>query len=94
MQITSAIFKIPFGGADPQWVLSIEVEGGEFLHRAAPVTAAVGTVVVEAIAVSLAGDKFAGLLRSSPSPADTLWVGYLDTGLSDTGIVPTSPVSA
>jgi hypothetical protein len=93
MHVTSAVFKIPFGGTDPKWALSIEVEGGEFIHRAAPVTAAVGNVVVEGIVVKLEGNKLAGLLRSSPNPTDTLKVGYLDTELLDTGLVPTPPES-
>lgn len=93
MHVTKAVFKQPFGGTDPKWPLSIAVEGGEFLHRAAPVTAAVGNVVVECIVVNLDGSKFAGLLRSSPNPTDTLKVGYLDTEFLDTGLVPTPPES-
>lgn len=86
MLVTNATFDVPFGGTNPNWKLRIKVEGSEFLHRAAPVIAQVGTVPVEAIIVRLAGDGFMGLLAALPANGDLLSVGYLDTGLLPTDI--------
>jgi hypothetical protein len=85
MLVTNATFDIPFGGTNPNWKLRIKVEGSDFLHRAAPIIAQVGTVPVEAIIVRLAGDGFMGLLAAVPADGETLKVGYLDTELLETG---------
>lgn len=86
MEVTKVTYDFPFGGADPTWKLRIKVEGSEILHRAAPFIAQVGNVPVEAIIVRVAGDGFMGLLGAVPADGETLKVGYLDTGLVDTGI--------
>jgi len=93
MKITSATFAPPFEGADPSVVLRIEVQGSDFQHRAAPIIALVGDVIVENICVSLGNDGFVGQLREFPKNGDSLKVGYLDTGLATTSVVYNSLVS-
>lgn len=93
MQVTDATFRAPFAGAGPGWVLEVEVNGSNFLHRASPVVAQVGDVPVERIFVNTEGDGFIGLLRSFPKNGDKLKVGYLDTGLKNTDVVYHPPVA-
>jgi len=92
MQVTNAIFDVPFGGSNPSWPIRVIVAGSDFEHRASPVVAKVGNVTVEAILVTLAGDGFVGLLATTPAVGDTLKVGYLDTDLIDTNIPFQTPV--
>lgn len=92
MQVTNAVFAPPAPGADPTWVLRIDVEGGDFEFRAMPVIASVGDVPVEGIILKLTGDGFVGLLRSFPDVGDELKVGYLDEGLVGTGFTYQTPV--
>ena len=93
MNVTDATFAAPFEGAAPGVVLRVEVEGSDFLHRAAPVIAEVGDVVVENIVVNIEGDGFVGQLRAFPKNGDKLKVGYLDLGLTTTNIVFHPPVA-
>ena len=93
MEVTDATFRPPFQGAGPGWVLEVEVKGSNFLHRAAPVIAQVGNVLVERIFVKTEGDGFVGLMREFPKNGDKLQVGYLDTGLRSTNIVFHPPIA-
>ncbi len=93
MDITDAIFASPFESADPGVKLRVEVEGSGFIHRAAPLVAQVGDVIVENIVVNLEGDGFVGQLRTFPKNGDKLKVGYLGTPLVTTNIVYHPPVS-
>lgn len=86
MNVTDATFGPAFEGAGAEWKLQVQVEGTGFEHRAAPVVAQVGDVLVEEILVNDGGDGFIGLLREEPNAGDKLQVGYLDTGLVDTDI--------
>jgi hypothetical protein len=93
MQITNVTFASPFEESDPIWVLRIEVEGSEFLHRAAPVVARVGDVRVEWIIVNMDGDGFAGFLRTFPPVGAELKVGYADSNLIETGFTYDPPIA-
>ena len=93
MEVTDATFRPPFDGAGPEWVLEVEVAGSGFLHRAFPVVARVGDVLVEQIMVDAGGERFVGLLRAFPNNGDRLQVGYLDTGLRDTDVVFQPPIA-
>jgi hypothetical protein len=93
MEITDAIFAAPFEGADPGVKLRIEAQGSNFLHRAAPIIAQVGDVIVENIFVSLDGGGFVGQLRTFPKNGDKLKVGYLGAPLVTTNIVYHPPIS-
>lgn len=86
MNVTDATFGPAFEGAGAEWKLQVKVEGSGFEHRAAPVIARVGDVLVEQILVNEDGTGFIGLLRDEPNAGDNLQVGYLDTGVGDTGI--------
>lgn len=85
MQVTNVIFHPPLPGADPRWVLQVEVEGSDFHSRAIPFVASVGNVAVEDIFLKLDGDGFVGLLQSLPGEGDELKIGYLDRELVGTG---------
>ncbi|MDX6530203.1 MAG: hypothetical protein QOH41_2493 [Blastocatellia bacterium] len=91
MEITAVTFTPSPVEADPIWVLRVEVKGGEFQHRAAPVVATVGDVPVEAIIVRAAGDGFVGHLRASPPDGAKLKIGYLDTELVETDFTYSAP---
>ena len=69
---------------DSGWRVRVALGGDGFVDRAAPVIATVGDVPVEAIAVS--AESATGFLSTVPPPGAPLRVGYLDTGLHDTGI--------
>jgi hypothetical protein len=92
MQIDDAAFHPPFEGADPAYVLRIEVTGSDFEYRAAPVVARVGAVPVEALVVDLEGTGFVGQLRSMPQTGDELEVGYEDGELIKTGLTFDPPI--
>jgi hypothetical protein len=87
MRITSVTFHDLSGASEPLWKLRLEVKGSDFLHRAASVVAVVGNVLVEAIVVNLAGDRFSGLLGALPADGSAVKVGYLDTEIVDTGLI-------
>lgn len=91
MQITKATFEAPFEESEPIWALRLEVQGTEFIHRAAPIIAQVGDVMVESIVVNLSGDGFVGLIRTVPQAGAELKVGYLDSDLVATGITYEAP---
>lgn len=91
MEITDAIFDTPFDGADPGVKLRIEVQGSNFLIRAAPLVAQVGEVIVENIAMNLDGDGFVGQLREFPESGDELKVGYLGSDLVATSFTYQPP---
>jgi hypothetical protein len=91
MQVTNVTFGVPLPGADPRWVLRIDVEGSGFRARAIPFVASVGNVPVEVIAPKMAGAGFLGLLSSYPNDGDELKVGYLDEGLISTGLTYQTP---
>ena len=82
MQVTDVKF---YDLADPMWVSRMEVQGVDFVHRAAFVVAQVGDVPVEAIVVKMNGDGFVGHLRTLPPVGAELKVGYADTPLMGTG---------
>jgi hypothetical protein len=91
MQISKAIFADPPQEADPIWRKQLDVEGSGFQHRAAPLLARVGNVPVEAVIIKAQEDGFIGLLRAIPPDGAELQVGYLDSGLVNTGFIYPSP---
>jgi hypothetical protein len=90
VQVSRTTFVALTGGTDPTWVLRLEVGGTDFVARAAPVVATVGPVPVEFIFLNVDGDGFTGLLRTFPADGAQVRVGYLDTGLTDTGFIYSS----
>jgi hypothetical protein len=85
MQVTKATFDDPPTGADPAWVLELDVEGTGFLNRAPQLLAQIGTVPVEALFIKPNGDGFIGMLKSLPSDGTELEIGYDGEGMVGTG---------
>ena len=85
MLVTNATFAVPPAGADPAWVLELDVEGTGFLPRAPQLLARIGTVPVEALFIKPNGDGFIGMLSSFPSAGTELEIGYQGEGMIGTG---------
>ena len=67
---------------------------GRFPHRALPLFARVGEVVVEGISISPDGRRFIGRLARAPNAGDELVVHYLPEPASHTGIrYPSLPLA-
>lgn len=58
------------------WALQVFAQGTGFVARGYPLTATVGSVVVQAIFLFPEGDGFMGFLATMPSAGDVLSVGY------------------
>ena len=74
------------------WHVRVMFAGTGFVKAAVPIVAMVGDLHVEGIVVDQGGA--AGFLREIPPTGAPLKVGYLDTGLHDTGFTyPGPPVA-
>ena len=85
MLVTNATFAVPTAGADPAWVLELDVEGTGFLNRAPQLLARIGSVRVEALFIKPNGDGFIGMLKSVPTAGTELEIGYDGEGMVGTG---------
>lgn len=75
--ITSAQFQAPDPAAvGGPWTLCVYAQGSGFVERARPLVATVGSIAVQAVVVSAAGDGFVGFLAQTPNDGDVLSVGY------------------
>lgn len=67
---------------------------GDFPHRALPLFARVGNVVVEGISISPDGRQFMGRLPRTPNAGDELVVSFLPQPPTRTGVrFPSLPVA-
>jgi hypothetical protein len=75
------------------WLVRVSFVGEGFVDRAAPLSAKVGDVAVDAISVT-GPDGAVGFLAEVPPGGARLLIGYLDTGLEETDITfPDPPIS-
>jgi hypothetical protein len=90
-EVTQAFFELLDGSGEAGWRVRVSLAGEGFVSRAAPIVGEVGDVPLEA--VTLVGDGGAVAFLGSVPPTDApLRIGYLDTGLHETGITfPAQP---
>ncbi len=74
---------VPEPGAQLGWQVRVRFAGTGFVQAAIPLVATVGDLPVEGLIVLEGGAM--GFLREIPPAGARLRVGYLDTGLEDTG---------
>jgi hypothetical protein len=87
MKVLKGFFEKLEPEALPGFTIRLHVMGSNFLHRAHPLQARVGTVEVERIFISPDGEGFSGLLAREPNNGDRLFVRYADEREFSTGVV-------
>lgn len=78
MNVSAGLFERLEPGSARGFALRLHTIGSGFEHRAAPVLARVGSVVVERIFIAPDGRGFSGLLAKVPKEGDRLFVRYAD----------------
>ncbi len=87
MKVSNGFFEELEPGAVPGYTIRLYVMGSNFLQRAPPLLARVGTMEVERIFISPDGKGFSGLLAREPNNGDRLFVRYADEKEFRTGVV-------
>jgi hypothetical protein len=87
MKVSNGFFEELEPGAVPGFRIRLYVMGSNFLQRAHPLLARVGTVEVERIFISPGGEGFSGLLAREPNNGGRLFVRYADEKEFSTGVV-------